>query len=218
MILLIDALIILIPISFVVLSVWLFWKGLTNRDSVNWKYIIPGIIILLSLFILIAIATIILDYIIIIVLLFAAGTSLVSWFILIFYLPGYRKLVAAILLVLSPLLMYISMNIGLHFTFDEKTEKNGNQVAEALEIFNYENGYYPNDLSELVPTYIDNINEPKVVWGWLYVLEDDGYALGYVAYVDSLGYSISMLRPGMNDWEYLSRSTGPFELGPTPMP
>ena len=214
----ISYIIILIPITAVILASWLFYKGLNNKDEIIWKYVTIGILIFVTLYILIAVFTPVLDYVMFIVFMFAAGTSVLAGFVLIFYMPGFRKLSAAAIMVLSPIIMFLSMDIGMNYTFDALTKRNGEHVIDALEKHLHDYGYYPSNLSELIPSYIDDLQEPNTVWGWLYHLEDDSYALGYVEYVDSLGYSVSVYRHDLQEWEYLSLSTGPFELGPTPMP
>jgi hypothetical protein len=98
-------------------------------------------------------------------------------------------------------------------------DRNRDKIAAALESYHDDTGKYPERIEELVPVYITEIVQPKSIWGWLYSVDGDDFALGYVNYVDKLGYSVCFISSRNTDLncmhEYLSPS--PFDIAPTPI-
>jgi hypothetical protein len=69
----------------------------------------------------------------------------------------------------------------------------------------------------LVPDYVARFKPPNNT-GWLYSSTGQEFSLGYVFYVDKLGYSVSLINSKDREWNNLLNTTGPFKLGPTPYP
>jgi hypothetical protein len=134
-------------------------------------------------------------------------------------LPGRRKITGMLVTTLLPALLIASVFAGETRSPESITERRGTILAEALQAYRDDSGTYPETFAELVPGYLANLpEEPPFVWGWLYKVEEDRFFLGYVSYVDKLGYSVSFISSDSMEWQYRALSTGPFTLGPTPAP
>ena len=147
-----------------------------------------------------------------------AGTALIASALLALFLPGWRKLVAVLLVIVFPVALFASIQIGDAYSWERIAEKNGVVVAQALNRYHADHLTYPKALTELVPTYLDNLREPRTVWGWLYTATRDEFSLGYVNWVDREGYSVCVYGSMVPEWNCLPGSTGPFTIAPTPMP
>jgi len=216
-----EYLIIILPIGFVILSSWLFYKGLINQEETTWGLVILGFVIQIVFYAWFlyspSIGFGVLGFI---QLLFTGGTSILAGLFLVGFLPGLRKLFS-LALIISPVIMFVCLDYGMSFSPNAIIEKNGEEVALALEDYFIDNGSYPDYLDKLVPNYIDNLKQPNTHWGWLYKLEGEDYVLGYFYYADKYRYSIRIYRPTTTEWEtldikFLDRSIDPFNLGPTP--
>ena len=213
-------LIFLLPIVVVALSSWFLFKALEG-DEILWKYFALSLIAIISLYGWILYAPSLGFISGFFELLFGAGASILSGIALLGFLRGYKKLIAIIVIVISPIIMFISLNIGMNFSPGAIIQRNGLEIASALEDYQTENGNYPDGIEDLVPGYIDEIKYPNTVWGWLYTIEGDEFVLGYVFWVDKIGYGLYIYRPSTSEWEsidstLLDQSEDPFKLGPTP--
>jgi len=154
--------------------------------------------------------------------LFAGGTSILAGITLLVVIPRSRKLFSLLLIILSPVIMYLCLDSGFYFSPSSKIERNGIEVAYALESYSADKEYYPDNLEILVPDYIDDLKSPNTHWGWLYKLEGEDYALGYFYNADKYSYSIRIYRPATPEWKTmiinLDHTIDPFSLGPTPTP
>jgi len=216
-----EYLIIILPIAIVILSAWFFFKALSTKEEVDWKRIIFGSLTIAVLYAWLLFAPS-LGYLSgLFEFLFASGTSILAGIFLVGFLPSYRKLFSLILIIVSPIIMYLCIDIGLYYSPTSIIERNGEELAVALETYNFDNDSYPENLEDLVPNYIEDVKSPNTIWGWLYKLDGDEYILGYVYYVGKMGYSLQIYRPSNPEWEFIEPSlyanqTGPFILEPTP--
>ncbi len=147
-----------------------------------------------------------------------AGTALIASALLALFLPGWRKLVAVPLVIVFPVALFASTQIGDAYSWERIAEKNGVFIAQALNRYHADHLTYPKTLTELVPTYLDNLREPRAVWGWLYTATQDDFSLGYVYWVDREGYSVCVYSSMVPEWNCLPGSPGPFTIAPTPGP
>jgi hypothetical protein len=207
------------PIAIVVCAACCFWYGLRQAQQVLWKFLIAGFVffaLICGWFIFLTSsgggALAFIEF------LYASAAAIVSGIFLFMFLSGRRKIIAGIVSILFPLLFFLSIQIGFHYSPTSRIQENGKAVVQALNRYYSDNGSYPKELRKLVPNYIEDLREPATIWGWLYVSEDDEFSLGYVFYVDKLGYSVCIYRSSMPEWDVLHNSTGPFKLAPTPMP
>ena len=222
-----EYLIIILPIGSVILSSWFFYKGLNNQEETSWMHVVMGFVLQIAIYAWFLYSPSLgFGLMGFIQLLFAGGTSILAGFFLIGFLPKLRKLFSLVLII-SPIIMYGFLDYGMRFSPNAIIEKNGEEVALALEDYFIDYGSYPNSLENLVPTYINELNPPNTYWGWLYKLEGDDYVLGYFYYADKYLYSIRIYRPTTPEWETLDinqldrsidPSIDPFNLGPTPTP
>ncbi len=149
---------------------------------------------------------------------FTTGTAVISGLLLLIVFPGKHKIAAGLLLLIFPLALFASIQIGGKYSPDTIRRSDGALVVQALSRFYSDRQAYPQTLGELVPKYLVEIREPGTIWGWLYSAAEDEYTLGYVYWVDKFGYSVCVYKSNASDWSCLPNSTGPFVLGPTPMP
>jgi hypothetical protein len=136
-------------------------------------------------------------------------------------LPKWRKTVVLLVSIAFPLLFWQSILIGSEGSPDAITRRNGILMAQALKAYDADNHVYPTALEELAPKYLARVpDDPQSPGGWLYKLTGDGFALGYVSWVDRSGYSVCVLTPRETDWNCspITRNGEPFNLGPTPVP
>ena len=146
---------------------------------------------------------------------------IIAGLVLLMVLPKWRKTVVLLVSVVFPLLFWQSILVGSEISPGTITRKNGVLIAQALNAYHDDNHLYPMTLEELLPKYLTTIpNEPQSPGGWLYKLTSDGFALGYVDWVDKLGYGVCILAPRVMDWNCLPSTydAEPFNLGPTPVP
>jgi hypothetical protein len=117
-----------------------------------------------------------------------------------------------------PIFLVLITLVGKNLSPNVILHRNGEQIAAALEKYHADKGKYPATLEELEPVYISEIIQPKSIWGWLYTIDGDNFAIGYVNYVDSFGYGTCFISNKNKEWncshDYLKPS--PFKLQPTP--
>ncbi len=145
---------------------------------------------------------------------------IIASIVMLVLLPKWRKTVALLVGIAFPLLFWQSMLIGSKGSPDAITRRNGIVMAQALNVYYADNRAYPIALEKLTPKYLAKVpDDPQSPGGWLYKLTNDGFALGYVSWVDRFGYSVCVLTPHETDWNCSPTSNGePFNLGPTPVP
>lgn len=97
--------------------------------------------------------------------------------------------VSLILLILLITSNFISAEI-IRYEY-KKVFENGEKIGVALEKYHTENQYYPHELTDLIPTYIDDIPKDNTTWshsdsnsGFMYYVVDKGndYVLSYGPY------------------------------------
>jgi len=101
------------------------------------------------------------------------------------------------------------------------TKDDGLRIAQSLDTYYQDHGQYPETLNELVPMYIDELNQPASrMYGWLYYTTVDKFTLGYVWYVGRDGYELYVITETDRDWMWLQHVFGgpPFYLPPTAGP
>lgn len=204
----------------VMIAAVLFYSGLKTSERVLWVNIAVGTGLLLLCFGWIVVATII-DWGIIafVQALFASAAALLSGLSLVWLLSRWRKAVGILLAIGVPLGLYLSLEVSHPYSPESLIRKNGEAIAGALNHYRSEHKTYPQSLLELVPIYLSDLNEPKTTWGWLYTSNGDSFTLGYVSYVDKMGYTVCKYSAEAPEWDCpLDYSTAPFVLAPTPMP
>lgn len=208
-------------LAFVIaIATFFIYRGLRNSHSVSWTDIAIGISLLLLCCGAI-IVEVISDWGIVALVqtFFGSGAAVLSGLSLAVVLDRWRKLVGLIIAIGVPLTLYASLEVGFPYSPNEIIHRNGEAIARALNDYYVDNKTYPQDLSELVPNYLSDLKEPKSIWGWLYVGNDDDFTLGYVSYVDKMGYIVCKYSRKTPKWDCpLDYSTAPFHLEPTPMP
>jgi len=208
------------PAIITTIAAFFFYTGLRDSQKTSWIKIALGI----SLLWLVCgwlIALVISDWGVIAFteVLFASGAAVLAGIWLIWSLARWRKLAGLLLGVGFPFVLFISLEVGFPYSPDSIIRKNGNVIARALNEYYADKGNYPEILDELVPTYLADLREPETIWGWLYRAGEDDFTLGYVFYVDKLGYTICKYSRTAPEWNCpLDYSTTPFHLAPTPMP
>jgi hypothetical protein len=200
---------------------YLLYLGLRDSEKVSWVNITMGA----SLFLLCCgwvITATIYDWGIIafIQILFGSGAAVFSGVSLAFALKRWRKLAGLIVAAGIPLALYASLEVGFPYSPDQVIRRNGEEIiAKALNQYYIDNEIYPQNLDELMPNYVSDLKEPKTLWGWLYTGNNKDFTLGYVFYIDKMGYTICKYSASLPEWNCpLNYSTAPFSLEPTPMP
>ena len=149
----------------------------------------------------------------------ASIVAVVSGLWMAWTLPKWRKLSALFLGVVFPVALFASISIGDARSPESITRQDSQAIVKALQAYYTAQGQYPSALEELTPKYLDSLpDDPKSEGGWLYTQTGNDYSLGYVYWVDQLGYSVCLITSSAQDWNCLPGSSGPFVLGPTPMP
>jgi hypothetical protein len=202
-------------------SAFLFWQGFRYSHRLIWLFGIAGLIplVLACLFIASLSGSGGLGGAVgFIIGLFLTVSAFVGAILLLVKLPGKRKLVAAILFPLFPVVLYLSLQAGSEFSPEAKIKSDGEIVAQALNGYRAMNGRYPVKLQDLVPQYLTDLKEPETVWGWLYKASENEFSLGYVWDVDRMGYSVCVYPSTGSKWNCLTYSSGPFDIPATPGP
>jgi hypothetical protein len=151
--------------------------------------------------------------------LYASGAAVLAGILLAWSLARWRKIVGLLTGMGFPIILFVSLEIGFPYSPDSIIRKNGKAIGQALNEYHADKGNYPETLNELVPAYLTDLREPKTIWGWLYSASKDDFTLGYVSYVDKMGYTICKYSATAPEWDCpLDYSTAPFHLAPTPMP
>lgn len=209
---------ILLPQVMVVLTIYCLFLAFRKTLEVRWKYVLVGII-------LIAICCVGIGIIAgqdifgviygIYSTLFGCIAALISGVFLLTSLIGKRKLVGVLVIIFIPSLLFSSVFLGDKFS---KINTDRAAVIQAIKKYHSENAIYPDSLHDLVPEYIEDLSDPLTTWGWLYLAEADQFSFGYVYGIDKSGYSVCVYSSDISEWDCLPYNTGPFQLGPTPMP
>jgi len=212
---------ILLPISFVILSTWLLYKGLAEEGIIDWKFIVLSLLSVAVIYAWLLYAPSLGFISGFFEFFFAAVASVLAGISLLGFLKGYRRFVSLLVILISPVIMFFCLQIGFNYSPNTIRERNGGEIALALDEYLINEGYFPEALGDLFPEYIEEIKPTNTLWGWLYTLDNDEYVLGYLYWVDSWGYSINVYRPSSGEWKViditlLNHSADPFDLGPTP--
>jgi hypothetical protein len=209
-------------LALVVVAISYFlYRGLRDPDKVSWTYIAVG-----TSFFLLSCGWIIVStiyhwgIIALIQIVFGSGAAFLLGVSLAFTLKRWRKVVGLIVAIGIPLSLCASFVVALPYSPDQVIRRNGEGIlVKALNEYYISNKTYPNNLIELVPNYLSDLQEPDPTWGWLYTGNNRDFTLGYVFYVDKWGYTICKYSASLPKWDCpLDYSTRPFSLGPTPMP
>ena len=209
-----------LAVAIIAISYFLY-LGLSDSEQVSWINVTIGA----SLFLLccgwVIMATIY-DWGIVtfIQILFGSGAAVFSGVSLAFALKRWRKVTGLIVAIGIPLALYASLEVASLYSPDQVIRRNGEVIiAKALNEYYIDNKTYPQTLNELVPNYVSDLREPKSIWGWLYTGNNKDFTLGYVSYIDKMGYTICKYSASSLNWDCpLDYSTAPFSLAPTPMP
>lgn len=205
---------------FTVLGSYILYEGLQDSQRLYWGKITISI----SLFLLTCICLIVeialgWSYGVFFVFFLTTLTAILSGVFLGLQLTGWRKLTGLLIGIGFPLIMFLSIDQGFYFDPNSIIRRNGEAIARALNEYHSDNGHYPEKLEELIPTYIDNLKVPEILWGWLYVSEKDDFTIGYVSYIDKMGYIVCKYSKTLPEWDCpTDYSTKPFILEPTPQP
>jgi hypothetical protein len=208
------------PFICLLISVFIFYKNRLPSNGNRKIKILAGIGILLPILILIIYWTVAIDFgdAAFILIIFLSILALILGIFLFFMPFRYLKIFGFFLGVIFPVLMFLTLHISNDFSSNAMTVKDGNYIAAALDQFKQDKGYYPQLLRELVPDYVARFKHPKNI-SWQYSSTGQEFSLGYVFYVDKIGYSVRLISSNDRKWTTLENySTGPFEIGPTPYP
>lgn len=215
------------PVIFLILSTKLLDDGLRDVQVIYREkiYKASGLLLLVCIFLILEIA---MDLLlgVIFVFIFTSLVAFLCGIYLSFSLPGWRKLTGLLVGLVFPVILFISSDtIGRYFEPDSIIKRNGDTIAVALNEYHIDKGIYPENLEDLVPTYIDDLKDPGTMWGWLYVSDKDDFTLGYVDDIDWTGYGICKYSAAIPEWDCRDdyskgpyRSNEPFHLEPTPSP
>jgi hypothetical protein len=215
-----NVLLILIPVIVIVIIGVLLYRGFQDKNRKSWADICVAIILVLVCCLSVVIA-IMNDWgvIVFIQIIFASGAAILSGIALVLFLDQWNKLVGILMATGIPLALFGSLQLAFPYSPDQIIRNHGEEIAGKINSYHLDKGAYPDALDELVPNYLSELNEPGTIWGWLYTANKEDFTLGYVWYVDSIGYSICMINSASLQWECpMDHSTGPFILEPTPMP
>lgn len=208
---------ILIPIALTVSAAIVLWFGLRPKSKPNYGlvtvslgllFVVCGGIVVLSAsddawgmiaFILSIPTTII---------------ALIAGLALAVELRGRRKLASLIIAVIYPAALFGSAILASDYSPEALSRKYADVIGQQLDHYRGDTGHYPAQLAELVPAYLDDLREPKSIWGWLYEGTQDEFTLGYVSGVDRIGYSICLYTSDNRAW--VCGRSSPFNLPPTP--
>jgi type II secretory pathway pseudopilin PulG len=210
---------ILISIALMVGAVYLFWRGLRDTSKSDPGMMIGALLLLALVCLLVGAVSAsggyggILGFL---VTMFTSAAALVAGVFLAALLKGKRKLVSILIGVVFPIALFLSVLAGAGFSPELQSQSYAAVIAAQLDEYRSDKGYYPGALEELVPDYLADLREPKTIWGWLYTATEDTFTLGYVFYVDKLGYSVCIYPSDLRAWDCLTNSTGPFDIPPTP--
>ena len=133
------------------------------------------------------------------------------------YLNGKQRWFGLALMLVVPATLFPVIEIGSTFTWEAQADANGILIAQALDRYWADHCTYPQNLQDLMPQYIDDLHQPPAVWGWLYKTTPGAFMLGYVSYVDRMGYSTCLYLASTSNWGCAAYSD-PFNLPPTPFP
>ena len=94
-------------------------------------------------------------------------------------LPGSRRFAGLLFLLIVPLMLYQSFEVGWSVSYQEMTEKRAAHIAQALDHFRAREGHYPESLDALTPRDLLFIQRPVILAGenWCYQGGGDYYLL-----------------------------------------
>ncbi len=212
-------------------AAFLLYFGLRDRGKIYWGRTLVGLGFLVAACCWLVVLTVFGDWpgaIIAIIEAFAAiGPAIGAGLWLLWSLNGRRKLIGLLVGIVFPVVLLASLSASQSYTPTALREKNGESIAQALARYRSSKGTYPQKLDELVPVYIDDLQEPETIWGWLYKANGNEFILGYVDWIDDLGYGIRVYSSSKPWWDsvdcrFPNSSVCPFVLeatpAPTPMP
>jgi hypothetical protein len=208
------------PAVLVAVSAFFFYVGLKDLQKVAWAKLAIGIsIFLLACGWQIAVLVSEISPFAMFEFLLASAASILAGISITVLLNRGRKVFGLLICIGFPIALYTTLEIGLPYTPDAIIHKNGEAITQALVEYYANWGKYPETLNKLVPEYITDLKEPKVIWGWLYTASADDFTLGYVYDIDKWGYTICKYNATSPEWDCPSNySTAPFILKPTPWP
>lgn len=208
------------PSIFIVVAAYIIYESQQGQSEIHWNRIGTASALLICACISFVIGLAVgFSYGVIFVFVLATIAALLSGIFLGAYLTRWQKLFGLFIGIGFPFIMLLSIYLGLYFDPDSIIRRNGEAIAQALNEYHAAKGIYPETLDELVPTYMADLKEPKTLWGWLYVAEQDNFTVGYVSYIDKMGYTICKYSRTLPEWNCpMDYSTEPFHLEPTPPP
>jgi MFS family permease len=202
---------------------YFLYLGLRDSEKVSWVNMAIGAGLFLLCCGWVIAATIYngaLGLFVLIQILFGLIVAVFSGIFLAISLDGWRKAAGLVVAIGIPLALFASMEAAFPYSPNQTIRRNGEEIiAKALNEYHIDKKAYPQSLDELVPKYLSDLREPKTLWGWLYTGDNEDFTLGYVVYIDKMGYGICKYSASSPKWDCpLDYSTAPFILAPTPMP
>lgn len=99
--------------------------------------------------------------------------------VMILTLSGKNRWAGLLFLIIVPILIYQTFEMGWRVSYHEMTEKRAARIAQALERFQAREGYYPDSLEALKPRDLLFIQQPVILAGetWCYEGGVDHYRL-----------------------------------------
>lgn len=114
------------------------------------------------------------------------------------------------------LFVCLGITIGRAQSPEQRTERAGKIIIQALEQVRAERGNYPTSLDHLVPTHLDEIPSVLSASGvpWLYTTDGYEFTLGYMRFPEMLGSEVCLYQSQTKQWSCEFNGWGPF----TPLP
>jgi hypothetical protein len=191
------AVIVLIPAMGVIVAAGMVYDLLTRNQSWDWRRVVFVSSLIISIFFLIGyqiflasvwdVATDGLGGIFLWMVISVAAVAIAM--VMAWFLPGERKLITLIFVIVVPLSMRYTLWMGSHIPngkWGESptyiTERRAERVAQAIQGYYADHGSYPQSLNDLFPRNMIYIPKPVMIPGltWCYESGQDFYRFGYV--------------------------------------
>jgi hypothetical protein len=135
-------------------------------------------------------------------------------------LPSWHKLAAVGIGLLFPMLLMLSIQLLATPAPETITRQHGDVLIQALERYAHTTGSYPDQLTDLVPTYLPTIPEATTTQGtgWLYHGAAQQFILGFWYWPEKYSSWVCLHQSGHVGWECRYDNWGPFSPVSTPQP
>lgn len=206
------------PFICLFISAYIFYKNRLPSNCNRKIMTLAGIGVLLPIPFLMIYWTVAIDFgVVAFILIFYLSIPALILGVLFLFMPfRYLKIYGVSLGFIFPVLLFLLVIFASDFSPGAMINKHGNEIAEALDQYKQDRGYYPHLLKELVPKYIVKFKHPNAT-GWLYSSAEQDFSLGYASHVDRFWYSICFITAKNRKWDCLDDSSAPpFKIEATP--